>query len=311
MAGRIDAFNIGTSEYHKNFWNAMRGQKVFEQRIEKGRQSSTNAYVLPRDNDIAYMEAVKKENIFRQICTCMNSYDGASTIWISDNEDIAEWFPEFGTVDIKDTLDKFNRLSVGSHGLGIITRLEADFISDMDFDIQSYLVKDFSKRFGRAEEKAFINGTGAGMATGILHDTDGAEVGVTAASVTFDDVIKLYFSIDKDYRKNGVWFMNDETAKQLRFLKDSDGNYIWDHSNNTILDKPVYISNYMPSSEDGAKPIAFGDFSYYWIVNRFPLTVRTLKEKFTLQNQVGYLAHEFLDAILIRKDAIKVLQIAE
>ena len=64
----------------------------------------------------------------------------------------------------------------------------------------------------------------------------------------------------------------------------------------------------MPDTENGDKPIAFGDFSYYWIVDRKATSIRTLVELFAELGQVGYLAYKFLDAKLIRKDAIKVIQ---
>ena len=56
---------------------------------------------------------------------------------------------------------------------------------------------------------------------------------MTTASITYDDVIKLYFSVKNEYRKNAVWMMNDRTALTLRTLKDANGNYIWNHSNDT------------------------------------------------------------------------------
>ena len=40
-----------------------------------------------------------------------------------------------------------------------------------------------------------------------------------------------------------------------------------------ILGKQVIISEYMPDIEIGTKPIAFGDFSYYWVVGRKPVSV--------------------------------------
>lgn len=104
--------------------------------------------------------------------------------------------------------------------------------------------------------------------------------------------------------------MNDETALALRKIKDADGNYIWNHNTDTILGKPVYILEHMPGATSGNKPIAFGDFSYYWIINRRPLAVRTLAEKFALNDQTGYLAVEYLDGRLVRREAIKTLQIS-
>ena len=93
---------------------------------------------------------------------------------------------------------------------------------------------------------------------------------LTTSTLTYDDMLTLYHSTDKRYRKNAVWLMNDDTAFHLRKLKDDDGNYLWNTNDDTILGKPVVISEYMPDIEAGAKPVAFGDFSYYWIIGRDP-----------------------------------------
>lgn len=147
------------------------------------------------------------------------------------------------------------------------------------------------------------------MPKGILHDTDGAETGVTVSGdISFDDVLGLYFSVDKRYRGNGVWLMNDETALKLKTLKDQNGQYLWNQNSDTILGKPVYISEFMPS--DG-KPVAFGDFSYYYIIDRVPLTVRPLIDQYMVRSRMGYLGVEYLDGILIRPEAVKVLRIGQ
>lgn len=72
----------------------------------------------------------------------------------------------------------------------------------------------------------------------------------------------------------------------------------------------MVISNAMPSIVPGTKPVAFGDFSYYWIVIRSPLTVRPLNELFAARSQSGYLGNEVLDGRLIRPEAVKVLQMS-
>lgn len=108
-----------------------------------------------------------------------------------------------------------------------------------------------------------------------------------------DEIIRLYLSVDKKYRKHGTWLMNDETVLALRILKDSAGNYLWKESDETIFSKSVQIVDSMPSIGKGKKVIAFGDFSNYWLVQRFPLTIRTLKEKFAIRGQIGYLGCEY------------------
>lgn len=194
-----------------------------------------------------------------------------------------------------------------------LVRLGLEFASDQSFAIEDYVIGKMARCFGTSEEQAFINGTGENQPTGILHATDGAETGVTAESdsaISYDEIIKLYLSVDKKHRKHGTWLMNDETALALRTLKDSAGNYLWKESDETIFSKPVQIVDSMPSIGNGQKVIAFGDFSNYWLVQRFPLTIRTLEEKFAMRGQVGYLGCECLDGKLIRKDAVKVLQMA-
>lgn len=91
--------------------------------------------------------------------------------------------------------DTFNRLNFHSYKLATLSKLPNTFLSDFHFDAESYLNKEFSRRFGRAEENIFLNGTGSKKATGLLTT---AETGVTAAdsaSFNADEVIALYLSL--------------------------------------------------------------------------------------------------------------------
>ena len=106
----------------------------------------------------------------------------------------------------------------------------------------------------------------------------------------------IEYSVKNGFKIDDFFSDIIKTALALRKLKDGDGNYLWNHVNDTILGRQVIISEYMPDIETGTKPIAFGDFSYYWVVGRKPVSVRTLLEKFVLYDQIGYLAFEYLDS---------------
>ena len=295
----------GISSYNDSFWKAMRGSDKAYGDLIDGKHSLTNTYLLPESTATKYSATLKENDLFRRIGTVMNATKSDSKIWLSDNDDFPAWVSEHGTIPT--TAESFPKKDVAAHKLAIITSIETDFISDLGFDLERYLVVQFAKRFGKAEEAAFINGTDVNMPRGILHDTEGAEIGVEAAGdISFDDVLALYFSVFKPYRANGAWLMNDETALKLKTLKDQNGQYLWNQNSDTILGKPVHISEYMPS--DG-KPIAFGDFSYYTIVDRMPLTVRTLFEKFALEQKIGYVGVEHLDGFLLRPEAVKVMKV--
>ena len=295
-------------DYENHFWNAMRGKPGHKEFIAKGAESVTGAFTLTPKGQDKYMTAIKQESLFRNLATDIQVYDHDYRIKTVCSEDVAVWVPEGGTIPLSDGMGDFGDITLASHMLAVFLKLEDTLVRDPFFKIEDYLVKRLAKNFGRAEDNGFINGTGENMPTGILAETGGAEVGVTTSALTYDDVIKLFFSVKPEYRKNGTWLMNDETALALRTLKDDAGQPIWNQSNDTILGKKVCISEFMPGAESGSKPIAFGDFSYYWIVRRRPVSVRTLTEQFAMVECVGYLAYEFLDGKLIRPEAIKVLQ---
>ena len=293
--------NTELFHYGEDFWAAMRGDNASFNKIDSGKNSMTGTFLLPSGSATKFATVLELNNVFRRIGTVISAVSSDAKIWLSDNTTTPEWVPEGGVIPVAAGPD-FPKKPVNAHKLAVINTVDTDLVSDACFDLENCLMKQFGKRFGKAEEDAFINGTGVDMPTGILATAD---TGVTASGeISFDDVLALYFSVAKQYRTDGAWLMNDETALKLKTLKDENGQYLWNQNSDTILGKPVHISEFMPSE---GKPIAFGDFSYYYIVDRLPLTVRTLHEKFGLQQKVGYLGVEYLDGLLIRPEAVKVL----
>lgn len=288
----------------------MKGVPFAEDRLEVGRSSATGTYALPVSADNKYKAEINKVSVFRKLASVFTRYNGAVDIITANSDDIAEFVPESESIDIRDVVDDFDTVRVTATKLATLLRLPSEFVADAAFNLQGYLIKRLARNFAKAEDKGFITGTGTDEPVGILDDTAGAETAATVETITYDDVISLYFSVKAEYRTNAVWLMNDKTALALRKRKDSAGNYLWNNADNTILGKPVMISEYMPDAEEGTKPIAFGDFSYYWIVKRTPVSVKMLQELFALRHQTGYLAFEFIDGNLIRTDAVKVIKMA-
>ncbi|MDV2887644.1 phage major capsid protein, partial [Alkalihalophilus pseudofirmus] len=109
---------------------------------------------------------------------------------------------------------------------------------------------------------------------------------VTAASataITLDEVLDLFYSLKAPYRNKAVFVMNDATIKAIRKLKDGNGQYLWQPSiqagtPDTILNRPLYTSSYVPTIEAGAKTVVFGDFSYYWVADRQGRVFKRLNE---------------------------------
>lgn len=287
----------------------MRGHGGVVEDLSKRHDAGGGACTLPIGADATFNEKLKERSVFRRKASIMTACGGSYKLLAKGTQDKASWVPEGQEIPMQDGMNDFNTIYSESTKLASIIKLEKQFARDNHFDIQDYLVDRLSKTFARAEDDAFINGSGTDSPYGILGSSNGAETGVKTDSLSYDDVIKLYFSLDPEYRTEGTWLMNDETAYTLRTMKDDAGNYLWRDSDDTILGKPVCISEYMPDAESGKSPIAFGDFSYYWIIVRAPMSVNVLTELFSKYNQIGYLAAEKLDGLLIRRNAIKTIDI--
>ena len=194
-------------------------------------------------------------------------------------------------------------------------KVSEELLNDSVFDLESYIAREFARRIGTKEEEAFFTGDGTGKPLGILAASGGAETGVTAASataVTADELMDLFYSLKSPYRKNAVWILNDSTIKAIRKLKDNNGQYLWQPSlvagtPDTILGRPVKTSTYMPAIAAGAKTIAFGDFSYYWIADRQGRFFKRLNELYAANGQVGFLGSQRVDGKMILPEAVKVL----
>ena len=135
----------------------------------------------------------------------------------------------------------------------------------------------------------------------------------SATAITADEVIDLFYSLKSPYRRSAVFVMNDATVKTIRKLKDGNGQYLWQPSltagqPDTILNKPVKTSAYVPTIASTAKTIAFGDFGYYWVADRQGRSFQRLNELYAATGQVGFKATQRVDGKLILAEAIKVLQ---
>ena len=274
---------------------------------------SEGGYLVPDEYERTLVEALEEENVFRQIAKVIRTSSGDRKIPVVAGKGTASWIDEEGAFPESD--DSFGQVSIGAYKLGTMIKVSEELLNDSVFDLQSYISREFARRIGAKEEEAFFTGNGTGKPLGVLAATGGAQTGVTAASstaVTADEMIDLFYSLKAPYRKKSVWVLNDSTIKAIRKLKDSNGQYLWQPSlvagtPDTILGRPVKTSAYMPAIAAGAKTVAFGDFSYYWIADRQGRSFKRLNELYAASGQVGFLASQRVDGKLVLAEAVKVL----
>ena len=301
--------------YKKAFWNSVRNRNWID--VHNDLQVGTDAeggYLVPDEFERKLVEALEEESIFRQMATVIKTSNGDRKIPIVTSKGEAVWMDEEQQYSLSD--DTFGQASLSAYKLGTAIKISEELLNDSIFDLPSYIAKEFARRIGTKEEEAFLIGDGKGKPTGIFAATGGAENGATTtgAAITFDDVIELFYSLKSPYRKKAMWVLNEQTVKALRKIKDNTGNFIWQPSvsaglPDTILNPPYVTSVYAPTIAAGAKAIAFGDYSYYWVADRQGRSLKRLNELFAMNGQVGFLASQRVDGKLILPEAVKTLTI--
>jgi len=300
---------ITTPRYNSAFWNYQRGRVYDAADLNNVRPEEPTGYFLPNESEAKFREWQEKMNVFRKIATVIFTESGDKKIKVVMPNGAAAFVDGGGTIPESDA--GIASYTAAAHKIAKITKVSTELINDAGFDLETALAADFGREFGKVEEDACINGGGEASPYGILHPTDGAETGITVTGeLTYDDVKVLYFSLGAEYRRSAVWLMSDETALYLRTLKDSAGAYLWRDSDDSIFGKPVYTSPYMPGIAAGNKPVLFGDFSFYWLMERGGVALKPLREKYANQGATGFIGTEFIDGRLVRREAVKVLAVA-
>ena len=257
---------------------------------------ANEAYPAMPSVDSKLDDTLTKYNPFRKIASIFN-IEGEGSIVVTTANGIATIVDEAGA--LPESSDESKEIRFSSYKIGSLAKLKLAFINDRNFNVEDYLSTKFAKRFGITEENLIVNGTGNKEPLGIMNSGIAKS---TASALTYDEVVKLFFSLDKDLRVNATWMMSDEMAMKLRLVKDANGNPLF--NGDSIFNKEVIIVN---SLDDNT--ILFGDFSYLYILIRKPLSVRVLTEKYIATGDYGYAGIERIDAKITDINAIKALVI--
>ena len=257
---------------------------------------ANEAYPAMPSVDSKLDDTLTKYNPFRKIASIFN-IEGEGSIVVTTANGIATIVDEAGA--LPESSDESKEIRFSSYKIGSLAKLKLAFINDRNFNVEDYLSTKFAKRFGIAEENLIVNGTGNKEPLGIMNSGITKE---TASTLTYDEVVKLFFSLNKDLRVNATWMVSDEMAMKLRLVKDANGNPLF--NGDSIFNKEIIIVN---SLDDNT--ILFGDFSYLYILIRKPLSVRVLTEKYIATGDYGYAGIERIDAKITDINAIKALVI--
>lgn len=243
-----------------------------------------------------------------------------------------EWAGEKSTRNETDT-PTINRISITAHELSAMPKVSQRMLDEATFNVEGWLQARVEDRFARAEASAFVSGTGIDRPKGFLaystattaDESRAAETlqyrgtgvsGAFATTAPADVLVKTFYDLQGAYQANASWMMKNATMAEVAVMKDGDGAYLLREILNadgtlvrTIMGRPAYVADDMPTIAANSLSIAVGDFmAGYTIVESQGITV--LRDPFTAKPNVLFYTTKRLGGGVTDFDAIKLIKFA-
>lgn len=306
------------AQYRDMFWKYVRGQAgQHELRALSVGTDTSGGYTVPDEFQARLITAVDELNVMRGLATVIPSTSGTMTIPSLTTHTSAAWTAE--SAAYTETTPVFGELTFSAYKLAAVSKVSEELLNDSAFPLENWLANDFARALAEAEETAFVVGSGSGQPTGVVGGSTLGKTATATNAITADELMDTFHALGRGYRRRAAWLMHDSTVKAIRKLVtgvSGDKTYLWQPGlqagePDMLLGRPVYTSPDMAEIATGNKVALFGDFSYYWIVQRQDIPFQRLNELYAVTaGQVGFRVARRLDAKLTLATAVYHLKLA-
>ena len=273
---------------------------------------STGGYLAPPEYIKELIKDVTEISPIRSIARVRSTGQRSIQIPKRTGQFSAQWVAESGTRS-ETTGYQVGLEEIPAHEYYAMVDISEQDLEDSVFNLEAEMQSEFAEQFAKAEGTAFVSGNAVGKPEGFMTNSSVSEVVSGAgAALTGDGLISLVHSIKSEYSRNATFVFNRSTLAEIRKLKDTAGQYVFQAGMmltsgvpNSVLGFPYIQATDMPSVGAGNFPIAFGDFSRgYMIVDRIAMAV--LRDPFTqaTSGNVRYIARRRVGGQVILPEAI-------
>ena len=308
---------------------------AFGQYLRRGDESGVNAmeikalsvdadaeggYLVTPQMSATIVERVFESSPLRGVAAIETISSDSLEMLVDKDEAAAGWVAEAEARPETDAPD-LAKVVIPVHEIYAEPRATQKLVDDASIDLEAWLAGKVAAKFTRMEATAFINGTGVGQPRGILTYDAGTSWGQieqvnsgSAGAVAADGLIDLQHSLKEVHGANAVWLANRLTLRDIRKLKDSNNQYLWEpglkiDGQDTLLGRPILTATDMPVAAANSLSVAFGDFTAgYQIVDR--IGVRVLRDPFTAKPFVKFYTTKRVGGDVVNFDAIKLQKLA-
>jgi HK97 family phage major capsid protein len=272
--------------------------------LQQDNPTQAGYLVPPEEFRNQLIQEIAAATIMRQRANVIPPLTDAQSIGIpTRTADMATfgWGTEISTPSEDSTL-AYGKREMKPNPAGIYIKVSNKLLRTLP-TVDSYVRQQMAASAAKGQETAFMTGSGAGQplgvftasADGINTDRD-VSTGNTATEIKMDNLIEVQYKVEPQYQAGCQWLFHADAVKQIRKLKDSAGQYVWQPSvqvgtPDMLLGKAVNLSAYAPNTfTTGLYVGLYGDLKYYYIVDSLMLEITVLKELYALYGQTAFLA---------------------
>lgn len=231
---------------------------------------------------------------------------------VSTQSITVDWANEFQ--ELESNVGKFTNITLTGYLAGALSLISRSLINNAQFDVVAFIVDRMAYDISRFIENTLLNGSGS--VTG-LSTVSNKITAASSTALTADELIQLQGKIKDVFQGNAIWIMSENTRTAIRQLKSQTGSYllneVYDLSSpfkNTLLGKPVYISDNMPEMEAGKIAVYYGDMSGLATKFSEDINIEVLREKYATQHAYGVVGWLEFDSKIENPQKIAAIQMA-
>ena len=320
-------FNSG-AEYQQAFRSYLRSGDNTELRVMSYGTAANGGYTVPETVEARIVEKMRQSSVIRSIARTTVTPDDRK-IPIQNAIPTAAIIGE-GT-DITASDATFTQLSVDSYKYASRVVASRELIQDSGINLEEYVIRNAAEAIARAQDEHFWDGTDSSQPMGVIKGATAGtpEITVTtlgtgnatslaSADATVDKVLDWIYSLPVQYRMGSAIVTSDEVLKNLRKLRNTAGDYLWQASPvermlaggpaGTILGYPYYISEYVDAMAASKIVAVFGNFNYYEIFDRGATEIVVDPYSLSTKWQLQMVVVKRTDALRTLDECFKVLK---
>ena len=251
----------------------------------------------------------------RSVADVMSTPNGGDLSFVTNDDtgNVGELLAESGTAANQDTA--FGLVTLGAYKYSskamYITR---ELLQDSKYDIVGYISELMAERIGRITNTHFTSGDGSSKPLGIAEAATEGTSTASSSAITFSEMLDLKHSVDRAYRNNATWMLNDSTLVALKKVAIASANQsLWQPgivggAPATIDGQAYTVNNDMDSFGTGTRPVIYGDMKKYKVRDVAGIEILRSDDLNMLKGQVTFVGFMRTDADLINTSAVKAMR---